>query len=199
MSAAPDWLIYPVHAAFWGSFGVTRLILTRRDDESAEPAPAVTTEVTARFARLLVAFHAIGFTVMYFGIGQAVFGHHLPDRPLGQQIAGTLVIALGAALMSSALVAFKSWRLQARLEVGHQLATGGPFRLVRHPIYMGLNLLALGSAIWLPTVTLWIGVVLMALGSDLRACAEERVLRQAFGPVYDAYCARTRRFLPGVY
>ncbi len=47
-----------------------------------------------------------------------------------------------------ALDYFRSWRFRAKLDEGHQLATGGPFRLLRHPIYMGLNLLALGSAFW---------------------------------------------------
>lgn len=80
-----------------------------------------------------------------------------------------------------------------------ELATGGPFRLMRHPIYMGLNLLALGSAIWVPTPTVWVAFALMVTGSDLRGRAEERLLEQAFGRVYREYCARIRRFIPGVY
>jgi protein-S-isoprenylcysteine O-methyltransferase Ste14 len=58
----------------------------------------------------------------------------------------------GAALMSWARVWFASWRFRAKVDASHQLATGGPFALLRHPIYMGLNLLALGSAVWDPTL-----------------------------------------------
>ena len=64
---------------------------------------------------------------------------------------------------------------------------------------MGLNLLALGSALWVPTTIVWAAFVLMAIGSDLRARAEETILNQAFGPSYREYCARTRRFIPGIY
>ena len=64
---------------------------------------------------------------------------------------------------------------------------------------MGLNLLALGSAIWVPTPLLWVAFALMAIGSHLRARAEERILEQAFGDAYRSYCQRTRRFVPGVY
>jgi protein-S-isoprenylcysteine O-methyltransferase Ste14 len=64
---------------------------------------------------------------------------------------------------------------------------------------MGLNLLALGSAIWAPTWTLWIAAVLMAVGGDLRARAEERILERAFGSTYRDYCRRTPRFVPGIY
>jgi hypothetical protein len=83
--------------------------------------------------------------------------------------------------MSSALVFFRSWRFHAKLDEGHQLATGGPFRLVRHPIYAGLNLLALGSAIWAPSPIIWAGFALIAIGSDLRARSEEKLLERAFG------------------
>jgi protein-S-isoprenylcysteine O-methyltransferase Ste14 len=64
---------------------------------------------------------------------------------------------------------------------------------------MGLNLLALGTAIWIPTAIVWAAFVLMAMGSDLRARAEETLLEEAFGRSYREYCARTRRFLPGIY
>ena len=98
-----------------------------------------------------------------------------------------------------ALVYFRSWRFRATLDKGHQLATGGPFRILRHPIYMGLNLLALGSAIWIPTPVVWTAFVLMAIGSDLRARAEEPLLLKVFGSAYREYSARTRRFVPGIY
>ena len=101
--------------------------------------------------------------------------------------------------MTWALVYFRSWRFRATLDNGHQLATAGPFRILRHPIYMGLNLLALGTALWVPTAIVWTAFVLMAIGSDLRARAEEILLKQAFDPAYGEYCARTRRFVPGIY
>jgi protein-S-isoprenylcysteine O-methyltransferase Ste14 len=106
---------------------------------------------------------------------------------------------MGAVLGASTLVHFRSWRFRATLDRGHQLATGGPFTILRHPIYMALNLLALGSAIWVPTPTLWIAFLLMAVGSDLRGRAEERILQEAFGDSYRDYCRRTKRFVPGLY
>jgi protein-S-isoprenylcysteine O-methyltransferase Ste14 len=81
-------------------------------------------------------------------------------------MVGSTVIASGAALVAWALVYFRSWRVRAKLEAGHQLATGGPFRTLRHPIYMGLNLLALGTALWVPTTLVWVACGLMAVGSD---------------------------------
>ena len=197
-----DFAIYTVHWVFWGAFGLTRIILRsrdRKDSRAADPAPISRQETTAPFSRALLAFHALAFGLMYFGIGYAVIPDRVPNRFPGQRVAGTIVIAGGAALMVWALVYFRSWRFRATVNKGHELATGGPFRILRHPIYMGLNLLALGTALWVPTAIVWAAFVLMAIGSDLRARAEETLLRQAFDSSYREYCARTRRFVPGIY
>lgn len=74
-----------------------------------------------------------------------------------------------------------------------------PRWFARHPIDAGLNLLAVGTAIWVPSLLVWLGAVLMALGSVLRVRAEERLLAGEFGVDYAAYRARTSRFIPGVY
>lgn len=197
-----DFAIYWVHILFWASFGVTQMILRRRTRGSppaADPAPVASETHTARFSRALLWFHSIAFGVMYFGLANAIMPNRVPLWFAGQRIVGTLVMAAGAALMCWSLTAFESWRFRAKVDADHRLATGGPFRILRHPIYMGLNLLALGSAIWVPTLLLWIAVVLMVVGSDLRARAEETVLTEAFGREYRDYCARTSRFIPGIY
>jgi protein-S-isoprenylcysteine O-methyltransferase Ste14 len=197
-----DFAIYAVHTGFWWAFVITRFLLGRRDryDGSATgPEADSPKETAAPFSRALLAFHAIAFTAMYAGIGYAVLLHRVPSWFHGQRVAGALVIAAGAALVVWALISFRSWRFRAAVDAHHQLATGGPFRLLRHPIYMGLNLLALGSAIWVPTPVVWAAFVLMAIGGDLRARAEETLLIQVFGSAYREYTARTRRFVPGIY
>jgi protein-S-isoprenylcysteine O-methyltransferase Ste14 len=198
----PDTAIFNVHWAFWGVFGLTRvicLIRDRKDSRARDVALNPLQETTAPFSRTLLAFHAFAFVVMDFGMGYAVVRERVPFWFPGQRVAGALVIGAGAALAAWALVSFRSWRFRAALDSSHQLATGGPFRIMRHPIYMALNLLALGTALWIPTAIVWTGFVLMVIGSDLRARAEETLLAQAFGPTYREYCARTRRFVPGLY
>jgi len=194
----PDLLLYAVHIAFWASFGITRRLLRRQPDAAPETVAAAH-EYTAPFSRTVLAFHMLAFGVLYYGIGNAVIPRRVPEWFAGQRIVGTLVIALGAAVMSWALQSFHSWSFRAKLDEGHQLATNGAFRLMRHPIYTGLTLLALGTAIWAPTAVIWSAFVLMAICSELRARSEEVVLKQAFGDAYVAYSKRTRRFLPFVY
>jgi protein-S-isoprenylcysteine O-methyltransferase Ste14 len=90
-------------------------------------------------------------------------------------------------------------KVKRRGPKGKLLATGGPFRFLRNPIYMGLNLLGLGTAIWAPTPTLWLALGLTLVGSDLRGREEEKLLAGAFGEEYLRYRNRTKRFVPGVY
>lgn len=198
-----DYLIYAAHTVFWWVFGITRLVLRRRrrQDAPADGTPVVTEgqEQEAPHSRLVLGFHMLAFAVMYFGLANAIIPERVPVWFNGQRVAGALVIGCGAVLCSAALVYFRSWRFRAALDQDHELATAGPFRVIRHPIYMGLNLLALGSAIWVPTTTTWIATALMVVGSDLRARAEEKLLEGVFGAAYVEYRARTRRFLPGIY
>ena len=198
-----DLALYGAHAAFWSAFGLTRLILHSRGHHgtgTSEPGGGASQqETTAPFSRALLAVHMLAFAVMYFGIANAVLPRRVPVWFHGQRVVGSMVIASGAVLVTWALVHFRSWRFRAKLDEGHQLATGGPFRIVQHPIYMGLDLLALGTALWVPTTLVWIGFVLMGVGSDLRARAEEALLERAFGHSYREYTARTRRFVPGIY
>jgi protein-S-isoprenylcysteine O-methyltransferase Ste14 len=197
-----DFAIYLVHAAFWSAFGVTLVVLRsleRKDAGPSDPALVAKEETTAPFSRALLALHMFAFFTMYFGIGNAVLPARVPAWFPGQSLLGALVIAAGAALMVWARVYFRSWRFRAKLGAGHELATGGPFRFLRHPIYMGLNLLALGTALWVPTMLVWIAFALTAVGSDLRARAEEALLERTFGSTYRDYRVRTRRFLPGIY
>lgn len=193
-----DVAIYAVHACFWLALVAARLA-GRKKRQGAENSSVAREKKTARHSRLLVWIHFAAFAVLYSGIAAAVFGGQTPAWFSGQRIVGLAIIGVGAALAASAILHFRSWRFRAEVSAGHQLATGGPFSVLRHPIYMGLNLLALGSAFWIPTLVIWTSFILMLIGSELRGRAEEKLLLEIFGKDYVAYKARTWRCIPGVY
>jgi protein-S-isoprenylcysteine O-methyltransferase Ste14 len=192
-----DLAIYLVHISVWVAFGATRYLASKetRGSPSAPPTP----EEVAPHSRLFLALSMVAFALMYFGLGNAVIPGRVPEWFDGQRVVGTLIMVLAAVMMSWALHSFRSWRFRAALSADHQLATGGPFHYVRHPIYLGLDLVALGSAVWVPTPTLWLAAVLMIISGDLRGRAEEKLLATRFGLEYSNYLSRTRRFIPGVY
>lgn len=72
--------------------------------------------------------------------------------------------------------------------------------VIRHPSYAGLCLVLLGIAFAGGSgASLIATVALLAAGFWYRIGVEERTMRAAFGAQYDAYRARTRRLLPGLY
>jgi protein-S-isoprenylcysteine O-methyltransferase Ste14 len=189
-------LVYLLHALFFSTF-VLRL-LWAPPGGGGPIARGVARAVPG--SRALVAVHALGFGIAYFGIGAAVFGRRpgpwlFPPRPG----AGGAVIIVATVLATWALVVFRSWRLEARIDEGHELCTRGPFGLVRHPIYLATDLLFLGTLVWFPSVTVALGVLVSTVAADLRARVEERLLLGAFGEEYVAYAARVCRFVPGIY
>jgi protein-S-isoprenylcysteine O-methyltransferase Ste14 len=81
----------------------------------------------------------------------------------------------------------------------HALVSTGPFRFVRHPSYTGLLLAFLGFGVSLGnTVSLIVLIAPIAVTLAYRMRVEEAVLRSALGASYEAYCARTKRLIPGV-
>ena len=112
----------------------------------------------------------------------------------------------GAALVAAGLV-FTVW---ARIHLGgnwsgivtlkhdHALVTSGPYAIVRHPIYSGLLLAFVGSAIangeWRGVLALV--VVAAALWRKLRL--EERWMAERFGAAYEGYRRRVAALVPFV-
>ncbi len=92
-----------------------------------------------------------------------------------------------------------NWSIVARTRGDHQLVTGGPFALVRNPIYLAMLLFLLSVAAATDHApALPIALPLFALGTWVRVRSEERLLRAEFGTAYDAYAARVKRIIPGI-
>jgi protein-S-isoprenylcysteine O-methyltransferase Ste14 len=77
------------------------------------------------------------------------------------------------------------------------LVTTGPYRLVRHPIYLGLALLAMGEGLAFGSRPAFLIVLCGIVPTFLwRARAEEALLRRAFGERYALYRKQTAMFIP---
>lgn len=86
----------------------------------------------------------------------------------------------------------------ASLDKNSNLAIRGPYAMVRNPMYLGRYFILLGFLMLLGAW--WILVVYTVIYwfyMDTRVEREEAHLRPIFGPRYDEYCARVRRFIPG--
>ena len=91
---------------------------------------------------------------------------------------------------------FVSTGLGAQLFAGHRLITGGPYALVRHPMYTGVFLAAIGSLLMYFTWTTLFFTCFAPL-TLLRAWREEKVLAAEFGEQWQEYRRRVPMFIPG--
>ena len=152
----------------------------------------------------------IGLVLQALSYGLVWALHRVPFSPIFPasrpvEIAFAIVtVALAFVsvwiVMAAVSALGKEWSLTARLVEGHRLATRGPYRFVRHPIYTGMlgMLLATGLAIsdWL---TLFIAIIVFFIGTVIRVRSEEKLLREQFGAEFDAFARRVPAMLPGVY
>jgi protein-S-isoprenylcysteine O-methyltransferase Ste14 len=116
-------------------------------------------------------------------------------------IAGAACLGVGLWLFHRSHADLGSnWSLTLEVRENHQLITQGIYRVVRHPMYLALIIYSVGQALVLPN---WVagpsyGVAMLLLFA-LRLGPEERMMLEEFGKEYEAYAARTKRLIPGVW
>lgn len=83
----------------------------------------------------------------------------------------------------------------ARLYAGHRLITHGPYALVRHPLYLGLYMTAVGGILLYHTWT-FVMILISFVGLPLRAQQEDALLAETFGPAWQQYARDVPGWLP---
>jgi protein-S-isoprenylcysteine O-methyltransferase Ste14 len=85
--------------------------------------------------------------------------------------------------------------LGVQLNVEHRLVTHGPFALVRHPLYLGLQIAAVGGLLLYRTWT-FVFVAVNFLGLVIRARREEEALAAEFGEQWKVYAQCVPAWIP---
>lgn len=113
---------------------------------------------------------------------------------------GVALVAVGLLFTIWARIHLgRNWSGIVTLKKDHELVTGGPYALVRHPIYSGLLLAFCG---WAIATGEWRGVLAVAIaGAALwrKLRVEERWLHEQFGSAYDGYRQRAAALVPFVF
>ena len=91
----------------------------------------------------------------------------------------------------------KEWSVTARLVEGHRLVTAGPYRFVRNPIYTAMFGMLLATGLAISHWAALIGALLVfAIGTRMRIRSEEKLLREGFGPEFEAYARSVPAVVP---
>jgi protein-S-isoprenylcysteine O-methyltransferase Ste14 len=127
---------------------------------------------------------------------RVVHGGALEVHSLPLETIGAAVFATGIALAIWARVILgRNWGMPTTQKEDPELVTTGPYRFVRHPIYSGILLGVLGTAL----ATNLIGLIVVALlGAYFyySASVEEKNLTATFPTDYPAYRTRTKMLIP---
>jgi len=143
---------------------------------------------TATLAQLVVA----GLD-MRFGWGNRL--------PVWIQILGLALAVVSNGLVTWSMVAnaFFAFSVKLQRERGQRVVTGGPYRAVRHPGYVGAALFALATSLLLGSLWSLVPAVISVALLVVRTWLEDRTLKAELEG-YSDYARRTKyRLLPGVW
>ena len=121
----------------------------------------------------------------------------LIPRTDGALILGVLGCVLGLLVTIWARRTLAgNWSSDVTFKQGHELMRSGPYRFVRHPIYTGLLVMGLGSAIEIGRLRCFLGIVVVGIGFWIKLKQEERLLLRHFPNAYPAYQKQVKALVP---
>jgi protein-S-isoprenylcysteine O-methyltransferase Ste14 len=141
-----------------------------------------------------------GFLPRAFGVIGTFAGVGILQLPvahlsLPMQIFAAVLIGLGS--LGSLLVLSQLGKSFSILPEARKLVMGGPYALVRHPLYTVEIITILGTAMQFKSPWAWAIALVVVTLLWIRSHYEEQVLARAY-PEYGEYRARTKRFIPGI-
>jgi protein-S-isoprenylcysteine O-methyltransferase Ste14 len=164
-------------------------------------------------ARLVIVVAVIGLLGGHGLAGHWLTGHwltghwlarhglagHVITRDPWLKGAGLALFVLGLALAVWARVYIgRNWGMPMSRKVDPELVTTGPYRAIRHPIYSGILLAMVGTAVAVGSSWLVVAAVLGAY-FVYSAVMEERYMAGRFPGTYPAYKRSTKMLIPFVF
>ena len=143
-----------------------------------------------------LAIRAVVLVVLIILARIGVFDHYVVNTDPVRGAIGIALFALGLGFAIWARVSIgRNWGMPMTQSSDPELVTSGPYRLVRHPIYSGLLLALIGTAVALS----WLWLIAAALGGAYfiySALCEERFLESQFPSAYVRYRRSTKMLVP---
>ena len=146
----------------------------------------------------VMAFEVAGFVLLFSGVGNVgVLGRHVFARNVSLRILGIALVWIGIGLAVWARWHLgQYWSGRITIKQDHKLIRTGPYARLRHPIYSGLDLAALGTALDVDRWRCVAGLCVFVLGFWIKANREEAMLAAQFGADFEAHRQHTGFLLP---
>jgi protein-S-isoprenylcysteine O-methyltransferase Ste14 len=138
-----------------------------------------------------------------------LFGAGLSMGPLDRRLlpvgiagawAGAAITLLGLSLAIAARFFLgTNWSSSVTVKQDHELVQSGPYRFVRHPIYSGLLLAMLGTALAFNRWRDILGVFFATAAFKMKSLGEESFMKEQFGQRYQNYMQRVKALIPFIW
>lgn len=140
----------------------------------------------------------LGFWLLFGSLDHwGWLNHRLVPNVPAMWVTGLALTALGIGISIWARLSLGSnWSGMVTLKDDHELVRSGLYRWIRHPIYTGILLGMVGSAMIRGHLRGWIGMGVVLLAFYFKARREERFLREEFGAGFEEHSRHTGMFLP---
>jgi protein-S-isoprenylcysteine O-methyltransferase Ste14 len=114
---------------------------------------------------------------------------------LGWTAAGLVIVGLGWTWWARIHLG-KLWSAVVAVKSDHAVIRSGPYGLTRHPIYTGILLAVLATAIFRDSPAAFLGFGLIVAGFVIKLRQEERLLIATLGPEYTRYQSEVAALVP---
>jgi protein-S-isoprenylcysteine O-methyltransferase Ste14 len=187
-------LIYAVAIALFGAVAACQMVLLPESFHggSGKAEKFVPRQRIVRVAVTLLLF--IGLVLIPFADRRGLL---VMAESANLRWIGLILTVLGLGLIFwSGLALGRFYSQEVTLQEGHRLITRGPYRLIRHPRYLGVAVMGIGQSLLFRS-WLGIGMTLLAMAVVLFRIHDEEILMQKeFGAEWEAYCRKTNRLIP---
>jgi protein-S-isoprenylcysteine O-methyltransferase Ste14 len=151
-----------------------------------------------QIGRILIG--AVAFVFLYsddprFGVLNRRFA---PERYWILAVGSALTIAGIAFAIWARYHIGRYWSSTVSLRAGHELIRTGPYARIRHPIYTGILLAVVGTALAIGRYRALVAFVIMLLAFTWKSKREEALLAGQFGSAFEEHRRHTGFFLPRV-
>jgi protein-S-isoprenylcysteine O-methyltransferase Ste14 len=113
-------------------------------------------------------------------------------------VTDCIVVAGAAFTVWARITLGRNWSAEVTFKQDHELIESGPYALARHPIYTGLLVMGLGTAINYGRAIGLVLLVGLCGGLWWKARQEERIMSRHFPGAYAEYKTRVRAIIPFV-
>jgi protein-S-isoprenylcysteine O-methyltransferase Ste14 len=158
-------------------------------------------ENVEKWDKILTGILIIPWFALYIIAGLDIRFGWSPELALSVHIAALITFLSGNALISWAMIAnnYFSTKVRIQYDRGHSVCSGGPYRYIRHPGYLGMIIFILSTPILLGSFWALIPAVMTVILFIIRTSFEDNTLKNKLDG-YKGYADRVKyRLITGVW